>query len=82
MIYNNILETIGNTPLVKLNHLGKDLQCNLFAWCQEKSVQLTYIGVVSDITENDQWKPGFHEIKDSLGQAHRLAYEALVKKGQ
>ena len=31
MIYNNILETIGNTPLVKLNHLGKDLKCNLFA---------------------------------------------------
>ena len=31
MIYNNILETIGNTPMVKLNHLGKDLKCNLFA---------------------------------------------------
>ena len=31
MIYNNILETIGNTPLVRLNHLGKDLKCNLFA---------------------------------------------------
>lgn len=31
MIYNNILETIGNTPLVKLNHIGKELKCNLFA---------------------------------------------------
>ena len=24
---NNILETIGNTPLVKINHLTKDLPC-------------------------------------------------------
>ena len=53
----------------------------LFAWCQERSVQLTYIGVVSDIIENEAWKPGFHEIKDSLGEAHRLAYEALVREG-
>ena len=24
MIYNNILETIGNTPIVRLNHMGPD----------------------------------------------------------
>jgi threonine synthase len=24
MIYNNILETIGNTPIVRLNHIGPD----------------------------------------------------------
>ena len=31
MIYNDILETIGSTPVVKLNSIGKDLECNLYA---------------------------------------------------
>ena len=34
MIYNNILETIGHTPLVRLNRVGKELRCNLFAKCE------------------------------------------------
>ncbi len=34
MIYNNILETIGHTPLVRLNRVGADLSCNLFAKCE------------------------------------------------
>jgi len=34
MIYNNILETIGHTPLVKLNKVGSDLKCNLYAKCE------------------------------------------------
>lgn len=34
MIYNNILETIGQTPIVKLNHIGKDLPCELYAKCE------------------------------------------------
>lgn len=32
--YNNILETIGKTPLVKLNNVSKDLKCNLYAKCE------------------------------------------------
>ena len=31
MIYNNILETIGSTPIVKLNSIGSELACNLYA---------------------------------------------------
>ena len=31
MIYNDILETIGSTPVVKLNSIGKELDCNLYA---------------------------------------------------
>ena len=31
MIYNDILETIGSTPVVKLNSIGKKLDCNLYA---------------------------------------------------
>ena len=30
-VKNNILETIGNTPLVKLNKLTKDLPCPVYA---------------------------------------------------
>ena len=34
MIYNNILELIGNTPIVKFNKIGKELKCGLFAKCE------------------------------------------------
>lgn len=34
MLYNNILETIGHTPLVRLNRVGRGLKCNLFAKCE------------------------------------------------
>jgi cystathionine beta-synthase len=34
MRYNNILETIGHTPLVRLNRVGADLECNLWAKCE------------------------------------------------
>ena len=30
-ISNNILETIGNTPLVKINSITKDLPCTVLA---------------------------------------------------
>jgi cystathionine beta-synthase len=34
MLFNNILEAIGRTPLVRINHLAKDLECNVFAKCE------------------------------------------------
>ncbi|MCM4482041.1 pyridoxal-phosphate dependent enzyme, partial [Escherichia coli] len=34
MIYPNILATIGHTPVVKINRLGKDLECELYAKCE------------------------------------------------
>ncbi|HAT2067837.1 TPA: pyridoxal-phosphate dependent enzyme [Legionella pneumophila] len=34
MIYPNILATIGHTPVVKINRLGKDLECDLYAKCE------------------------------------------------
>lgn len=30
-VYDSILETIGNTPLVRLNNIGRDLPCPLYA---------------------------------------------------
>lgn len=34
MIYNSILEAIGNTPLVKLHRLTAHLECNVYAKCE------------------------------------------------
>jgi cystathionine beta-synthase len=34
MIYNNILETVGDTPTVRLNSIGKALKCELYAKCE------------------------------------------------
>ncbi|MFI4918320.1 MAG: pyridoxal-phosphate dependent enzyme [Legionellales bacterium] len=34
MIYPNILATIGHTPVVKMNRLGGDLDCELYAKCE------------------------------------------------
>ncbi len=34
MIYENILDVIGKTPVVKINRLGKALKCQLYAKCE------------------------------------------------
>ena len=34
MLYSSILETIGKTPIVKLNKIGSDLSCELYAKCE------------------------------------------------
>ncbi len=34
MILENILEAIGNTPIVKLNRIGRDIDCDLYAKCE------------------------------------------------
>lgn len=34
MIFNNILETIGKTPVVRINRLGSALDCDLYAKCE------------------------------------------------
>ena len=34
MLYQNILETIGQTPLVKLNKMTKELDCNVYVKCE------------------------------------------------
>ena len=34
MILDNILNVVGNTPIVKLNKIGSDLKCNLLGKCE------------------------------------------------
>ncbi len=34
MMYSNILEVIGHTPVVKINHIAKHLACDVYAKCE------------------------------------------------
>ena len=34
MIYSTILEVIGNTPIVKINHIADELHCNVYVKCE------------------------------------------------
>ena len=34
MIINNILKAVGNTPIVQLNRVGSELDCELYAKCE------------------------------------------------
>lgn len=34
MLLNNILEAVGNTPTVRLHHVGKGLECELYGKCE------------------------------------------------
>ena len=34
MIIENILDAVGNTPIVKLNKIGIELRCNLYGKCE------------------------------------------------
>ncbi|MCH9756108.1 MAG: pyridoxal-phosphate dependent enzyme [Gammaproteobacteria bacterium] len=34
MIYSNILDVIGQTPVVKINHIARDLDCDVYAKCE------------------------------------------------
>jgi cysteine synthase A len=34
MLYENILQTIGNTPVVRLNRIGRELSCELYGKCE------------------------------------------------
>lgn len=34
MIYSNILDVIGHTPVVKINHIARDLPCDVYVKCE------------------------------------------------
>lgn len=72
MIYDNILATIGNTPVVRINHLGNDLDCELYAKCEffnpggSVKDRIGYKMVV-DAEESGQIKPGDTLIEPTSG---------------
>ena len=85
MIHDTILNTIGNTPVVKINKIGNDLKCNLFAKCEffnpGGSVK-DRIGwkLVEDAENSGRIKPGDTLIEPTSGNTGQgIALAAAVK---
>lgn len=84
-IYENILQTIGNTPLVKINQLTKDFPCTVLA-----KVETTNPGnsikdrmalkMIEDAEESGALKPGGVIIEGTSGNTGMgLAIAAVIK---
>ncbi len=72
--FDNILGTIGKTPLVKLNRVGSDLACNLYVKCEFMNPGGSVkdrIGykMVADAEKSGRIKPGDTLIEPSSGNA-------------
>ena len=85
MIHDTILSTIGDTPVVKINKISKELDCNLFAKCEffnpGGSVK-DRIGwkMVEDAEKSGRIKPGDTLIEPTSGNTGQgLALAAAVK---
>ena len=85
MIHDNILTTIGNTPVVKMNNIGKELQCKLFSKCEffnpGGSIK-DRIGwkMVEDAEMSGRIKPGDTLIEPTSGNTGQgIALAAAVK---
>ena len=85
MIINNILEAIGKTPVVKLNKIGSELECNLFAKCEffnpggSVKDRIGY-NMVLEAEKNGRIKPGDVLIEPTSGNTGiGLALAAAVK---
>ena len=85
MIYDNILQTIGSTPVVKLNSIASHLECNMFAKLElfnpGGSVK-DRIGfrMIDEAEKSGQIKPGDTLIEPSSGNTGiGLALAAAVK---
>ncbi len=85
MIHDNILTTIGNTPVVKMQHIGKELRCGLFSKCEffnpGGSIK-DRIGwrMVEDAERSGRIKPGDTLIEPTSGNTGQgIALAAAVK---
>ncbi|MDF1757372.1 MAG: pyridoxal-phosphate dependent enzyme [Legionellaceae bacterium] len=72
MIYENILEGIGNTPVVKINRVGSSLTCKLYGKCEYLSPGGSVkdrIGyeMVNNAAKNGVIKPGDTLIEPTSG---------------
>lgn len=84
-IYNNILETIGNTPLVKLNSITKDIKATVLAKVETfnpgNSIKdRMALKMVEDAEKKGLLKPGYTIIEGTSGNTGMgLAIAAIVK---
>lgn len=84
-IYNNILETIGNTPLVRLNHITRDVEATVLAKVEffnpGSSVKdRMAVKMVEDAEADGRLKPGGTIVEGTSGNTGMgLALAAIVK---
>jgi len=85
MIHSNILETIGKTPVVKLNSIGNNLDCEMYAKCEFLNAGGSVkdrIGfkMIESAEESGKIKPGDTLIEPTSGNTGiGLALAAAVK---
>lgn len=85
MIHDNVLSTIGNTPIVKINKIANNLDCNVYAKCEffnpGGSIK-DRIGwnMVEEAEKSGRIKPGDTLIEPTSGNTGQgIALAAAVK---
>ncbi len=85
MWYNNILETIGNTPLVKLNSVTKEIEATVLAKIESTNPGNSIkdrmaIKMIEDAEKSGKLKPGGTIIEGTSGNTGMgLAMAAIIK---
>lgn len=85
MWYNNILETIGNTPLVKLNSITKDVKATVLAKIETTNPGNSIkdrmaVKMIEDAEKDGRLKPGGTIIEGTSGNTGMgLAIAAVIK---
>ena len=85
MWYNNILETIGNTPLVKLNVIPKDIKATVLAKIETTNPGNSIkdrmaLKMIEDAEQSGKLKPGGTIIEGTSGNTGMgLAIAAVIK---
>ncbi|MDP2413098.1 pyridoxal-phosphate dependent enzyme [Daejeonella sp.] len=85
MWYNNILETIGNTPLVKLNTITKDVKATVLAKIETTNPGNSIkdrmaVKMIEDAEREGKLKPGGTIIEGTSGNTGMgLAMAAIIK---
>ena len=85
MILKNILDSIGNTPVVQLNSIGKELECELFAKCEFLNAggsvkDRIAVRMIENAEKEGKIKPGDTLIEPTSGNTGiGLALAAAVK---
>ena len=85
MIYNNILETIGNTPVVRLNHMGPDhvemyVKVESFNPMASVKDRLAF-AIISDAESRGTLKPGQTVIEATSGNTGVALAMVCAAKG-
>lgn len=68
MIYANILETIGHTPVVKLNRIGQELPCEFYVKCE-------YFNPGGSVKD----RIGYEMVKNALQQGRIKQGDTLIE---